>query len=230
MISIKNLSKSYLDGGTHHQILTELSLDIGQGQSISIQGASGSGKSTLLHLMAALDKPDKGRILIESEASHEGQPGSPLDIVTFTEKQADQYRQQDIGLIFQKYNLIDCITVQDNVYLPPNIKQSIDRVYIHGLMASMDILRHSHKLPHQLSGGEQQRVAIARALSHKPRVLLADEPTGNLDQGNSEQVSQLLVDTCASNQITLILVTHSEKVARLTQQQYRLDNGQLVAN
>lgn len=229
MISIQNLSKSYLDAGEPRQILDNLSLKIPQGESISIQGASGSGKSTLLHLLAALDKPDTGHIFVEAKSSNIEQD-SPQDIVTFSESKADQYRQRQIGLIFQKFNLIDCISVAENVYLPAKINRRIDQKYIEGLMGALGVLRHQHKLPNQLSGGEQQRVAIARALSHKPRLLLADEPTGNLDSKNSDNVSQLLVDTCAENNTTLVMVTHSEKVAKLTQEQYRLHNGKLVTN
>lgn len=222
MLKINNLSKSYIDADETRYILRELKLNIRRGESLSIQGASGSGKSTLLHLIAALDKPDIGQLLLNKSV------GNCLDIAQFSESEADLYRQQHIGLIFQKFNLIDCISVADNVYLPARINKQVDDSYIQHLMKVLGIARHQHKLPNQLSGGEQQRVAIARALSHKPKMLLADEPTGNLDSKNSDLVSQLLVETCLAQNTTLLMVTHSRKVAQLTQRQFLLEDGQLV--
>lgn len=228
MLHIDTIDKSYRDGDTRQDILNQLSLTIDEGQSISIRGASGSGKSTLLHLLAALDKPDKGHIWLTPNS-----PTQPnIDITRFTEAQADAYRMSIIGMVFQKYNLIDVITVNENVYLPAKLNAKnnshIDSSYINQLMQALGISKHTHKLPNQLSGGEQQRVAIARALSHKPRLLLADEPTGNLDSRNSDLVSRLLIDTCKALNTTLILVTHSEEVAALTQRQVFLEQGRLV--
>jgi putative ABC transport system ATP-binding protein len=235
MLSLKNLQKSYIDAGEKHTILNGVNLTIQQGDSISIQGASGSGKSTLLHLLAALDKPDSGEILLRSarkplltvnEHSQDQQHRSH-DITQFTEKQADHYRQFQVGLIFQKFNLIDCITVMENIMLPAKITGKVQSEYIKELLNALGIERHINKLPNQLSGGEQQRVAIARGLSHQPPLLLADEPTGNLDSKNSDAVSRLLVDTCKKLDTSLVMVTHSEKVASLTQQQWYLDDGKL---
>ncbi|SIS69434.1 ABC transporter ATP-binding protein [Neptunomonas antarctica] len=222
MLQINTLSKSYIDADETRFILCDLTLKIEQGESLSIQGASGSGKSTLLHLIAALDKPDAGQLLLHKTDS------DWCDIAQFSESEADLYRQQHIGLIFQKFNLIDCISVADNVYLPARINKQVDAPYIQHLMQVLDITRHQHKFPHQLSGGEQQRVAIARALSHKPKMLLADEPTGNLDSKNSDIVSRLLVETCRTHNTSLLMVTHSHKVAQLTQRQFVLEDGQLV--
>jgi len=222
MLALKNLKKSYTDAGEKSNILNNVNLTINAADSISIQGASGSGKSTLLHLLAALDKPDSGEILLTNS-----QVGSE-DITQFTERQADEYRQFQVGLIFQKFNLIDCITVMENIMLPAKITGKVEHEYIQELLNALGIRRHINKLPHQLSGGEQQRVAIARGLSHQPPVLLADEPTGNLDSKNSDLVSQLLVDTCKKLNTALVMVTHSEKVALLTQQQWYLDDGSLT--
>ncbi|MEH6457314.1 MAG: ABC transporter ATP-binding protein [Cocleimonas sp.] len=224
MLVLKNLQKSYTDAGEKRTILKNVNLGINAGDSISIQGASGSGKSTLLHLLAALDKPDSGEILL----THSNQSGSDEEITKFTEKQADQYRQFQVGLIFQKFNLIDCITVMDNIMLPAKITGKVQHEYIQELLNALGIQDHINKLPNQLSGGEQQRVAIARGLSHQPPLLLADEPTGNLDSKNSDLVSQLLVDTCKQLNTALVMVTHSEKVALLTQQQWYLDDGKLT--
>ena len=179
--------------------------------------------------MAALDKPDSGKITLKTDSGSE-------DLVAFTEAQADEYRKHRVGLIFQKFNLIDCISVWDNVKLPIHIsaltkKSELSLVShqkgIEELLRSLDVHKHRNKLPHQLSGGEQQRVAIARGLAHKPPLLLADEPTGNLDSKNSDIVSQLLVETCKAQNTALLMVTHSEKVAKLTEQQWYLENAAL---
>jgi putative ABC transport system ATP-binding protein len=248
MISINRISKSYTDAGHKRLILDDLSLSFARGQSLSIQGASGSGKSTLLHLLAALDKPDTGSILVQAQQGVNEQ--RQIDLCDLTESQADDYRKHQVGLIFQKFNLIDCISVWDNVMLPTRIskqKQSLSKgrhaipgktnntinptdnteQYISELLSSLDVLKHRNKLPHQLSGGEQQRVAIARGLAHKPPLLLADEPTGNLDSKNSDTVSRLLVDTCKAQNTALLMVTHSAKVAELTEQQWYLEDAKL---
>ena len=231
MLALKNIKKSYTDAGKKHIILNDVNLTIYAGDSISIQGASGSGKSTLLHLLAALDKPDSGEILLTDPQEQQQNKHSQVsvgDITQFTEKQADAYRQFQVGLIFQKFNLIDCITVMENIMLPAKISGKIDYEYIQKLLNALGIQSHINKLPNQLSGGEQQRVAIARGLSHQPPLLLADEPTGNLDSKNSDLVSHLLVDTCKQLNIALVMVTHSRKVAMLTQQQWYLDDGSLT--
>jgi len=236
MLTLKNLKKSYTDADEKRSILNDVNLSIKAGDSISIQGASGSGKSTLLHLLAALDKPDSGEIrlthsderLNSSDKPYKKQQSRSDDITQFSEKQADQYRQFQVGLIFQKFNLIDCITVFENVMLPAKITGKVHDKYIQELLHALDIHRHINKLPNQLSGGEQQRVAIARGLSHQPPLLLADEPTGNLDSKNSDLVSHLLVNTCKKLNTALVMVTHSEKVARLTSQHWYLDDGRLT--
>lgn len=228
MLQIVNVSKSFKDGTTQQIILDALSFTIEKGKSVSIQGASGSGKSTLLHLLAALDKPDEGKILLSALSK----ANIDADITAFSESQADNYRMSTIGIVFQKYNLIDVVSVQDNIYLPAKLNAikgpKVDEVYVNYLIETLGISKHLNKLPNQLSGGEQQRVAIARALAHKPKLLLADEPTGNLDNQNSDIVSRLLIDTCAQLKTTLVLVTHSEKVAGLCNQQVFLSQGRLV--
>lgn len=230
MLQIVKLSKSFKDGTTQQKILDQLSFNISAGQSVSIQGASGSGKSTLLHLLAALDKPDEGKILLKVSSSSD--INTRTDITAFSEPQADKYRMSTIGIVFQKYNLIDVVSVLDNIYLPAKLNAikgpQVDESYINHLIETLGVSRHIHKLPNQLSGGEQQRVAIARALAHKPKLLLADEPTGNLDSKNSDIVSRLLIDTCAQLNTTLVLVTHSERVAGLCNQQVLLSQGRLV--
>ncbi|MEP7706140.1 ABC transporter ATP-binding protein [Paraglaciecola sp. 25GB23A] len=220
MLSINNLCKSYQDVKETRLILKDLSVEVAQGSSISIKGESGSGKSTLLHLLATLDKADSGDIVLQSATQ-------TLDLLKFSESEANEYRKCQLGIIFQKYNLIDCITVMENLLLPAQLSRTLDQAYLDKLLSTLGMERHKNKLPNQLSGGEQQRIAIARALAHKPQLVLADEPTGNLDSKNSALVSQLLVDTCKQLNTTLILVTHSQKVANLTQRQYVLQDGRL---
>ena len=240
MLQIVNISKSFEDGRTKQKILDRLSFAIEAGKSVSIRGASGSGKSTLLHLLAALDKPDEGEILLSAAPTsnigtrsvNAANDSLVTNITALSESQADNYRMSTIGIVFQKYNLIDVVSVLDNIYLPARLNaikgRPVDANYIDTLIAALGVSRHVDKLPNQLSGGEQQRVAIARALAHKPKLLLADEPTGNLDHKNSDIVSRLLIDTCAQLNTTLVLVTHSERVAELTDQQVFLSKGRLA--
>ena len=233
MLKIVNISKSFEDGTTQQKILDRLSFVIEAGKSVSIRGASGSGKSTLLHLLAALDKPDEGQILLGGVLSSDTTNNITNDITALSESQADNYRMSTIGIVFQRYNLIDVVSVLDNIYLPARLNaingRPVDVGYIDTIIEALGVSKHINKLPNQLSGGEQQRVAIARALAHKPKLLLADEPTGNLDNKNSDIVSRLLIDTCAQLKTTLVLVTHSERVAKLTDQQVFLSEGRLVS-
>mgnify|MGYP000412643087 FL=1 len=233
MLKIVNISKSFEDGAVQQKILDRLSFTIEAGKSVSIRGASGSGKSTLLHLLAALDKPDEGQILLGGVLSSDTTNNITNDITALSESQADNYRMSTIGIVFQRYNLIDVVSVLDNIYLPARLNaingRPVDVGYIDTIIEALGVSKHINKLPNQLSGGEQQRVAIARALAHKPKLLLADEPTGNLDNKNSDIVSRLLIDTCAQLKTTLVLVTHSERVAKLTDQQVFLSEGRLVS-
>ena len=233
MLKIVNISKSFEDGTAQQKILDQLSFVIEAGKSVSIRGASGSGKSTLLHLLAALDKPDEGQILLGGVLRSDTTNNITNDITALSESQADNYRMSTIGIVFQRYNLIDVVSVLDNIYLPARLNaisgRPVDVGYIDTIIEALGVSKHINKLPNQLSGGEQQRVAIARALAHKPKLLLADEPTGNLDNKNSDIVSRLLIDTCAQLKTTLVLVTHSERVAKLTDQQVFLSEGRLVS-
>ena len=233
MLKIVNISKSFEDGTAKQKILDRLSFVIEAGKSVSIRGASGSGKSTLLHLLAALDKPDEGQILLGGVLRSDTTNNKTNDITALSESQADNYRMSTIGIVFQRYNLIDVVSVLDNIYLPARLNaingRPVDVGYIDTIIEALGVSKHINKLPNQLSGGEQQRVAIARALAHKPKLLLADEPTGNLDNKNSDIVSRLLIDTCAQLKTTLVLVTHSERVAKLTDQQVFLSEGRLVS-
>lgn len=217
MIYAQQICKSYQDGDWRQAVLCDLDLNLPAGGQMSIQGESGSGKSTLLHLLAGLDKPDSGQLRVNQ-----------LDLTSVGERQADHFRRSTVGLIFQRFNLVDCLSVYDNLCLPARLNNNLDSDYIQQLLDELGIAQHCKKLPNQLSGGEQQRVAIARALSHKPALLLADEPTGNLDNKNSGIVANLLYQQCHRLQTTLVVVTHSSAVAAQAQEHYLMQNGNLV--
>lgn len=225
MLTINDLTKTYHEASSKRMILDSLDLTLRSGSSLSVQGSSGSGKSTLLHLIAGLDKPDQGQIIFQKHNSLQ------VNVHDLSEKQADAYRRSDIGIIFQRFNLIDCISVKENIYLPARLNSALqsdlDDGYIDNLIEGLGISKLIHKLPQELSGGEQQRVAIARAMSHKPKMILADEPTGNLDNKTSETVSKLLFSTCNEFQTSLIVVTHSQAVAQYAENQTILKNGKL---
>lgn len=216
MINVSNLVKSHKDGPNTHKVLDGASFQISKGESLAVTGESGSGKSTLLHLVATLDKPDSGSITVNDQ-----------DVTQFSERQADNFRRAQIGIVFQRFNLIDCLTVEDNIALPARLSKRYDEDYLEGLTNQLGIISLAHRLPGDLSGGEQQRVAIARALAHKPDIVLADEPTGNLDDKNSDRVARLLFDTCASLNTSLLLVTHSQAFAEMAHNHVVLRQGTL---
>lgn len=216
MININAISKRYPQADA--PVLDNLSLTVSDGNSVSIRGASGSGKSTLLSLIAGFESPDSGSITIGCQT-----------LPFSSEKHADIFRRHELGVIFQSYNLIDCLNVWDNIAFTSRLKGNVDDKYQLHIMKLLGIAHLKHKPAHQLSGGEQQRVAISRALVHKPTLVLADEPTGNLDEDTSDSVSDALYSLCRSLDTTLVVVTHSEDVARMATQQCWLRHGQLYS-
>ena len=217
MIRVQSLCKAFRDGEQTHTILDNLQIDLPSGQSLAITGASGCGKSTLLHILASLEKADSGDIQVDQ-----------LNIRSLSEKQADDYRRRHLGIVFQQFNLIDCLSVADNLHFTPRLNCNLDQQHIERLVIAVSIQDLLSRYPTDLSGGEQQRVAIARALAHKPRLLLADEPTGNLDESHSEQVAALLFDACKQTNTTLVVVTHSLDLAAQADVQAKLHNGKLA--
>ncbi|MEP4890995.1 MAG: ABC transporter ATP-binding protein [Aliiglaciecola sp.] len=217
MIKIEALSKSYQDGKQFTQVLDNLNLNIAPKQQIAITGESGSGKSTLLHLLACLDKPDSGSIIINGQ-----------NICSFSPRLSDAYRQKTVGIVFQKFNLIECLSVWENICFPARLNQNLDEPYLLNLLQQLGIAEQRHKMPVDLSGGEQQRVAIARALSHKPELVLADEPTGNLDDKNSDKVANLLFSLCSLHNAMLVMVTHSQQLAKQAHCHYHLSDKKLT--
>ncbi|MAQ01747.1 MAG: lipoprotein ABC transporter ATP-binding protein [Alteromonadaceae bacterium] len=214
MIAVSDLLKHYPDSAT--PIIDQLSLEVAAGQSVSIQGASGCGKSTLLALLAGFEQSTGGTIVIAGHA-----------IERLSQQAADAFRMHHLGVIFQQFNLLDCFNVWDNVAFTARLKGNYNADRQQTLLCNLGLAQRLKAPVSMLSGGEQQRVAIARALNHLPEVVLADEPTGNLDEQTSEVVSQLLFNYCQEQGAALVVVTHSLDVARRAQTQYRLHQGRL---
>lgn len=218
LLKVTNLSKAYREGGSESPVLSRLNLELDQGESAAVLGRSGCGKSTLLNLIAGLDQPDSGNILIDNQ-----------NLNQLSERQRTLLRRQQVGFVFQFFNLVPSLTVLENILLPLEligIRDGEDRALEQ--LAAMGMARHQHRFPEQLSGGEQQRIAILRALAHRPRLLLADEPTGNLDQHTGDQIVSLLFDSVNDN-TAMILVTHSEEIAAQAQRVYQLQEGKLTS-
>ena len=214
MIAVSDLLKHYPDSAT--PIIDQLSLEVAAGQSVSIQGASGCGKSTLLALLAGFEQSTGGTIVIAGHA-----------IERLSQQAADAFRMHHLGVIFQQFNLLDCFNVWDNVAFTARLKGNYNADRQQTLLCNLGLAQRLKAPVSMLSGGEQQRVAIARALNHLPEVVLADEPTGNLDEQTSEVVSQLLFNYCQEQGAALVVGTHSLDVARRAQTQYRLHQGRL---
>jgi len=217
MIKVSGLCKQIFDGNSHKTILNQLDFNLEAGQSAAISGESGSGKSTFLNILGSLDKADKGEVFLAGLAIH-----------AMTAAQTDSYRKKRLGIVFQQFNLIDCLSVWDNIMFPAKLNHIPISQYHHDLVEALGLTTHINKLPTNLSGGEQQRVAIARAMSHQPSVVLADEPTGNLDHKTSQSVTKLLFGLCKKLGITLVVVTHSQAVASHADWQFMMNEGHLL--
>ncbi|MBF6647953.1 ABC transporter ATP-binding protein [Methylobacter sp. BlB1] len=203
-VSIQKLSKSYEESGRRHQIFTDLNLDVSRGEFIVLLGRSGSGKSTLLNLISGIDPPDAGSVIING-----------TDITALSEHGRTLFRRHHLGFIFQSYNLIPTLTVAENLLLPLELIRPLaraDRDKVATLLDKLGLADRCETYPDRLSGGEQQRVAIARALVHDPDLILADEPTGNLDLETGSQVLALLDTLVKKAGKTLVMATHSREV------------------
>lgn len=229
MLSINALTKSF---STDIPLLDNLSLKVDAGSSVSIQGASGCGKSTLLSLIAGFDTPDEGQIYVGNECIFDSPVAASASASIkepATTGKLDDFRKQHLGIVFQSYNLFDCFNAYDNIAFTSRLKGNFDAEYQHHLMQELGIAHLAKKPIHLLSGGEQQRCAIARALVHRPALVLADEPTGNLDEATSDVVSTLLFDVCRSTNTALVAVTHSQEVAEKAVMKTKLHGGKLVS-
>jgi len=217
MLEITNLYKSYQYAEARQNVLQGVDFDMVAGSSVALLGESGSGKSTLLHLIAGLDRPDSGQIRFAGYQVDDA-PESGLA----------EMRRQHLSLVFQQFHLISTLSVIDNIRFQAALCQRFDRDYETELIERLDLADQLEKYPHQLSRGQQQRVAIARALLHKPQLVLADEPTGNLDEGSSLEVMGLFSDLVKLAGSSLLMVTHSQAMAAFTDRRVNLHNGRLA--
>lgn len=218
MIELRNLTKTVRSGTEDLTILSNVSLTIPEGEFIALTGASGSGKSTLLGLMAGLDAPSSGTITIDGD-----------EITSMGEDGLAEIRSAKIGFIFQSFHLIPSLTAFENILIPMEIRGARDaREHAQKLLQDVDLVGRGHHYPAELSGGEQQRVAIARAFANHPKILLADEPTGNLDSKNGRHIFELMTQLHKERAITLVLVTHDQSLASEAQRQIVLKDGVVI--
>ena len=219
-VKLQHLSRSFVEGEQKHQIFTDLKLEINTGEIIVLLGRSGSGKSTLLNLVSGIDRPDTGLVTI-----------SGTDIHSLSEHQRTLFRRQHIGFVFQFFNLISTLTVEENLLLPLELNglggKAASRK-ARGLLEDVGLQNRANTFPDLLSGGEQQRIAISRALIHDPELILADEPTGNLDKETGVQVLDLLDTLVRRKQKTMIMATHSREVIGMADRILTFDAGNLI--
>ncbi|MBP3807997.1 MAG: ABC transporter ATP-binding protein [Eubacterium sp.] len=214
-----HLKKYYGEGETLVKALDDVSLSVERGEFLSIIGTSGSGKSTLLHMLGGLDNPTEGKVIIDDK-DISGLKGDQLCI----------FRRRKIGFIFQSFNLVPSISVYDNIVLPLQLDgKKADKDYIDNVIETLGIEKKLKVLPSKLSGGQQQRVAIARALASKPAIILADEPTGNLDTKTSQDVLGLLKTTGNKFNQTIVMITHNDEIAQMADRTIRIEDGHIVA-
>ena len=218
ILETKDLCKYYGSGENEVRAIDHTSLQIYQGEFAAIVGKSGSGKSNLLHMLGGLDCPTEGKILIGDK-----------DISSMKEEEIAVFRRRKIGFIFQSFNLISSLNVWENIVLPIGLDgRSVNKVFINELLCTLGIEEKKHNLPNTLSGGQQQRVAIARAIASKPDIILADEPTGNLDTKTGDEVISLLKMTAKKYGQTLVMITHDEEIAQMADRIILIEDGKVV--
>lgn len=218
VIKLQNVTKTVRSGTDDLTILDNVSFDIAKGQFVAVTGASGSGKSTLLGLIAGLDAPTSGQIFVDGE-----------DITTLGEDSLARIRSEKIGFVFQSFHLIPSLTAYENILIPMEISGASDVARrATQLLEQVGLTNRGHHYPSELSGGEQQRVAIARAFANSPKILLADEPTGNLDSKNGQHIFELMKDLHRKNNVTLVLVSHDASLAEQAERQVVLADGRVI--
>ncbi len=214
----EHLKKYYGEDETLVKALDDVSLSVERGEFVSIIGTSGSGKSTLLHMLGGLDNPTDGKVIIDDK-----------DISELKGDELCIFRRRKIGFIFQSFNLVPSISVYENVILPIQLDgKKVDKEYINKVIETLGISKKLNVLPSKLSGGQQQRVAIARALASKPAIILADEPTGNLDTKTSQDVLGLLKTTGKKFNQTIVMITHNDEIAQMADRTIRIEDGHIV--
>jgi putative ABC transport system ATP-binding protein len=220
ILKIENLSKVYGSGDTAVKALDEVSFTVNKGEFVAIIGPSGSGKSTLLHMLGGVDHPTGGRVLVDN-----------TDIYQLNETQLAIFRRRQIGLIYQFYNLIPILSVEENITLPMLLDgQKVDQEILDEIVGILGLQNRLSHLPNQLSGGQQQRVSIGRALISRPAIMLADEPTGNLDSRNSGEIMELLKMFNKTYKQTLIVITHDERIAMQADRVISIEDGKVAKN
>mgnify|MGYP004655642721 CR=1 FL=1 len=218
VLNVKNLSKSY--GKNNFCALNNVTFNVKKGEFVAIVGKSGSGKSTLLHLLGGLDKPSSGTVLINNN-----------DIFKMTNKKLTVFRRKFIGIVYQFYNLIPVLNIKENILLPALFDgREVDNAKVDGLLKNLGILNKKNSFPNDLSGGEQQRAGIGRALINRPKLLLADEPTGNLDSKNSKQIMKILKFYNKKYKQTIIMVTHDISLVKEADRVITMSDGKIIKN
>lgn len=217
ILELNDVRKTYVQGGRQIEVLRGLNLQVKNGELVSIVGQSGSGKSTLLSLIAGLDMPNSGKVILNGS-----------DLSGMSEKEVTRYRGESLGIVFQQFHLIPHLTAWENVHLPLEILGRTDKEKVWEMLRRVGLENRATHYPDQMSGGECQRIAMARALITEPSLLLADEPSGNLDAQTADQVMGLLFEVVKRENCTMILVTHNEKLASQCQRQLVLRNGLLT--
>ncbi|TDT62452.1 ABC transporter ATP-binding protein [Fonticella tunisiensis] len=220
ILKVQGLKKIYGKEGNRVEALKGVDLSVNKGEFVAIVGASGSGKSTLLHILGGLDRPTEGKVIIDGE-----------DIYSYSEEKLAIFRRRKVGFIFQFFNLIPVLDVEENIALPALLDNDrVDKAYLDEIIKLLGLEDRKHHLPSELSGGQQQRVSIGRALLNKPSIVLADEPTGNLDSKNSKEVIELLKFSAKKYNQTLILITHDINIASSADRIVTLMDGEIVSD
>ncbi|MBS9802441.1 ABC transporter ATP-binding protein [Bacillus toyonensis] len=220
IVRIENVVKSYGEGNSRVDALKGINITIHQGEFVSIVGASGSGKSTLLHILGGLDRPSSGEVFIGEN-----------NIYNYPDNELSIFRRRKVGFIFQFFNLIPVLNVQENIALPTLLdNEPVDNSYMDEIIEILGLHERRNHLPSELSGGQQQRVSIGRALINRPHLILADEPTGNLDTQNTKEVMDLLRLTAKKYNQTIVLITHDLKIASTSDRIITIEDGQIISN
>lgn len=220
ILRVEHLSKIYNTGENAIKAVDDISFSVEKGEFVAIVGASGSGKSTLLHLLGGVDRPTSGKVYIDNK-----------DIYALNDEQLAIFRRRQIGLIYQFYNLIPILNVVENITLPCDLdNKEVNSTRLNELLRTLNLENRKEHLPNQLSGGQQQRVSIGRALINNPAIILADEPTGNLDSKNSEEIVSLLKLSNREHKQTIIIITHDLEIAKEADRIIHLEDGKIVRN